>query len=146
MGQTASLGIESVLRPLTLHCTTHYPCADESTNLRAISTLREAFPERKVGFSDHTIGNVAPVAAVAVGASVIEKHCTLAKNLSGTDHVLPVTPPELVSSIRRLEVQMGSGEKAPVHEELKMRDFVQHRWAKRLRWRLLATRGVPDIL
>lgn len=115
-----------------LHCTTQYPCLDESANLAAIPALQEAFPERRVGFSDHTLGMVACLGAVALGATVIEKHFTLAKNLPGTDHVLSVTPPELaelVSSIRRLEAQLGSAEKKPVADELAIKDFVRTRWS-----------------
>ena len=116
-----------------LHCTTQYPCTDQDANLCAITTLREAFPQHKVGFSDHTIGLVAPLAAVALGATVIEKHFTLAKALPGTDHVLSVTPEELrqlASSIRRLEAQLGRAEKAPVAGERPIIQFVRTRFAK----------------
>ena len=114
-----------------LHCTTQYPCPDEDANLRAIPSLKSAFPERHVGFSDHTTGTLAAPAAVALGAVVIEKHFTLAKNLPGTDHVLSVTPPELaelVASVRRVEAQLGTVQKAPVAEELEIRDFVRNRF------------------
>ena len=116
-----------------LHCTTQYPCADEDANLHAITTLREAFPQHSVGFSDHTLGLVAPLAAVALGATVIEKHFTLAKALPGTDHVLSVTPEELrelVSSVRRLEALLGRAEKAPVAGEREIIEFVRTRFAK----------------
>ena len=114
-----------------LHCTTQYPCADEDANLGAITTLQQAFPEHMIGLSDHTIGLIAPLAAVAMGAAVIEKHFTLAKSLPGTDHVLSVTPTELaemVSSIRRLETQMGRAEKEPVAREKDILEFVRGRF------------------
>ena len=106
---------------------------DLYANLRAIRTLAEAFPERRVGYSDHTIGLLAPVLAVTLGASVIEKHFTLDHSLPGTDHVLSVTPPELeqiVSDVRTAEALLGSSEKQPLPAELAIRDFVRGRFPK----------------
>ncbi len=114
-----------------MHCTTQYPCSDENANLRAIETLRQEFPDRGVGYSDHTLGLVAPLAAVSLGATVIEKHFTLDKGLPGTDHVLSVTPDELkklVGSVRRLESMLGRGVKEPVPDEREIVDFVRSRW------------------
>jgi N,N'-diacetyllegionaminate synthase len=116
-----------------MHCTTQYPCSDENANLRAIGTLRQEFPEHSIGYSDHTLGAIAPLAAVALGATAIEKHFTLDKSLPGTDHVLSVTPEELkelVDSIRKLEAMLGSAVKAPVAEEQEIMEFVRSRWAK----------------
>ena len=92
-----------------------------------------AFPGYSIGYSDHTIGIDAAVAAVAMGAQVIEKHFTLDKDLPGTDHILSATPAELremVVRIRRVEVLLGSPIKQPVPEELQIRDFVRSRWGK----------------
>ena len=117
-----------------LHCTTQYPCEDNDANLQAITTLKRTFPEHRVGLSDHTIGTIASLAAVAMGARVIEKHFSLGKSLPGTDHVLSVTPPELaklVSSLRRLELMLGREEKAPVAKEREITDFVRSRFAQR---------------
>ena len=125
--------LRNVRRLYVMHCTTQYPCSDENANLRVIGTLRQEFPERSVGYSDHTLGAVAPLAAVALGAAAIEKHFTLDKSLPGTDHVLSVTPEELkelVASIRRLETMLGRAVKAPVAEEREIVDLVRSRWAK----------------
>ena len=116
-----------------LHCVTQYPCEDRDANLLAIRALQTAFPDHKIGYSDHTIGLAAPLAAVAMGAQAIEKHYTLAKSLPGTDHVLSVTPEEfkeMVAEIRRLEAMLGSEEKAPRASEMEIREMVRGRWAK----------------
>lgn len=96
-----------------LHCTTEYPAPIASVNLRAMLTLRDAFGVR-VGYSDHTQGIEVAVAAVALGACVIEKHFTLNRSLPGPDHQASLEPDELaamVSSIRNVEVAMGDGVK-----------------------------------
>ena len=116
-----------------LHCVTQYPLRDEDANLRAITTLQTAFPDAIVGYSDHTLGIDAAVAAVALGARVIEKHFTMDKSLPGTDHILSATPDELaemVQRIRRTEVLLGSGEKRPVSAEMEIREAVRGRWRK----------------
>ncbi|MDA1228171.1 MAG: N-acetylneuraminate synthase family protein [Chloroflexi bacterium] len=116
-----------------LHCVTEYPCEDADANLLAIDALKKAFPDYKIGFSDHTLGVIAPLAAVALGAQVIEKHYTIARTLPGTDHVLSVNPDEfrqLVKDIRRLELMLGSPEKTPAPAEMEIRDLVRTRWAK----------------
>jgi N,N'-diacetyllegionaminate synthase len=116
-----------------MQCVTQYPARDEDANLRAIRTLAEAFPDRRIGYSDHTVGLLAPVVGVALGATVIEKHFTLDRSLPGTDHVLSVTPEELdqlVRLIRAAEVLLGSAEKRPVPAELEIRDFVRRRFPK----------------
>lgn len=115
----------SVLRQGTdniilLHCTTQYPAPYEDVNLRAMQTLKQRFGY-KVGYSDHTEGIVIPIAAAAMGATVIEKHFTLDKTMEGPDHKASLEPEEfadMVQSIRRLEVAMGTGEKKPAPSEL----------------------------
>lgn len=109
-------GVEDIV---LLHCVSSYPARVEATNLRAIETLRQtlALP---VGLSDHTIGITIPVAAVALGACIIEKHFTLDKNLPGPDHRASLEPEELrqmVEAIRNVEKAMGDGVKRPTKEE-----------------------------
>jgi len=118
---------------VVMHCVTQYPLADEDANLRALQTLAAALPERRIGYSDHTIGMLAPLLAVALGAVVIEKHFTLDRSLPGTDHVLSLTPPELAELVRRVrtaETLLGSAEKRPSDAELEIRDFVRSRFPK----------------
>ena len=106
-----------------LHCNTEYPTPMGDVNLRAMETLRSTFPGLKgVGYSDHTLGIEVPVAAVAMGATVIEKHFTLDRNLPGPDHKASLEPSELaamVKSIRNIEDALGSGVKNPSASELK---------------------------
>ncbi|MFC4768240.1 N-acetylneuraminate synthase [Effusibacillus consociatus] len=104
-----------------LHCTTEYPAPFEDVNLRAMDTLATAFG-LPVGFSDHTSGIAVPIAAVARGAVVIEKHFTLDRNLPGPDHKASLEPDELkdmVRSIRQVEAALGSPLKTPAPSELK---------------------------
>lgn len=105
-----------------LHCNTEYPTPYSDANLRAMLTLKAAFPGIRVGYSDHTCGIEVSVAAVALGAAVIEKHFTLDKNMPGPDHRTSLEPAEfelLVSSIRNVEQAMGSGIKKPTESERK---------------------------
>jgi sialic acid synthase SpsE len=125
--------LEHVSDLAVLHCVTQYPLADEDANLLAVRTLAEAFPTHRVGYSDHTIGTVAPILAVALGATVIEKHFTLDRSLPGTDHVLSLTPPELeqlVRDIRASEVLLGTAGKQPTQGELAIREAVRSRFPK----------------
>lgn len=104
-----------------LHCNTEYPTPYEDVNLRAMQTLRDAFGV-KVGYSDHTRGIEVPVAAVALGASVIEKHFTLDRNMEGPDHKASLEPAELkqmVESIRHIEAALGDGRKRVSNSERK---------------------------
>ena len=104
-----------------LHCTTEYPAPYDSVNLNAMLTLKNEFGF-KVGYSDHTNGIEIPVAAVAMGACVIEKHFTLDKNMEGPDHKASLEPDELkqmVLSIRNVEVALGDGKKQPSDAEKK---------------------------
>jgi N-acetylneuraminate synthase len=103
-----------------LHCTTEYPAAPHSINLRAMATLRGAFG-LPVGFSDHSRGIHVAVAAVALGATVIEKHLTLDRALPGPDHRASIEPDELaamIASIRDVELALGDGRKVPAAEEI----------------------------
>lgn len=104
-----------------LHCNTEYPTPYEDVNLKAMKTLRDAFGV-EVGYSDHTKGIEVPIAAVAMGAAVIEKHFTLDRNMEGPDHKASLEPQELkqmVDSIRHIEAALGSGDKKPSPSEKK---------------------------
>lgn len=106
-----------------LHCHTDYPTSMRDVNLLAMLTIRDAF-KVKVGYSDHTPGIEVPVAAVALGASIIEKHFTLDKNMKGPDHRSSLEPKELktmVVAIRNVEKALGDGVKMPSAAELKNR-------------------------
>ncbi len=110
-----------------LHCTTNYPCPYEEVNLRAMQTLKSAF-NCPVGYSDHTLGISVPVAAVAMGATVIEKHFTLDRNMPGPDHKASLDPVELaamVKAIREVEAALGDGLKRPNKSEVEISKVVQ---------------------
>ena len=103
-----------------LHCVTQYPASPDSVNLRAMATLRAAFG-LPVGYSDHTAGIEISIAAVACGATIIEKHFTLDRTLPGPDHAASLEPGELgalVAAIRNVERALGRAIKAPVDVEL----------------------------
>ncbi len=98
---------------IVLHCNTEYPTPFQDVNLKAMDALRKEF-DVQVGYSDHTKGIEVPIAAVALGATVIEKHFTLDKNMEGPDHKASLEPDELkamVSAIRNIEQAIGSGVK-----------------------------------
>lgn len=121
-----------------LHCITSYPPVPEDINLRAIVTMQEVFG-CPVGYSDHTIGNDMSIAAVAVGAQIIEKHIAVSKNAPGSQDC-PVSCDErdlieLVNSIRKVEKARGSGVKEPSERELKSRE-----WARKS---VVAKRTIP---
>ncbi len=104
-----------------LHCNTEYPTPMSDVNLRAMLTIKDAFGV-EVGYSDHTLGIEVSIAAVALGATVIEKHFTLDRNLAGPDHKASLEPQELsalVSAIRNIEVALGDGIKRPSPSESK---------------------------
>lgn len=106
---------------ILLHCNTEYPTPYEDVNLKAMITLRDTFGVR-VGYSDHTKGIEVPIAAVAMGAEVIEKHFTLGHNLPGPDHIASLEPNELktmVDSIRNIEKALGNGLKIVSNSEAK---------------------------
>lgn len=135
----ATMGeIESALEVLTsagvrreqitvLHCNTEYPTPMKDVNLRAMIAIREAFGV-SVGYSDHTAGIEVSIAAVALGATVIEKHFTLDRGLPGPDHKASLEPLELksmVASIRNIEAALGDGIKRPSGSELKNRPIAR---------------------
>jgi len=104
-----------------LHCTTQYPAPIDSINLKAMNEMENIF-QLPIGLSDHSEGIMIPVAAVALGAKVIEKHFTLDKTLEGPDHVSSLNPDELsemVKKIREIEIALGDGIKTPTETELK---------------------------
>ena len=104
-----------------LHCNTEYPTPLKDVNLYAMRTMKKMFG-KKVGYSDHTKGIEVPVAAVALGACVIEKHFTLDKNMPGPDHKASLEPDELgrmVKNIRNIEIALGDGVKRVSESERK---------------------------
>jgi N,N'-diacetyllegionaminate synthase len=104
-----------------LHCNTEYPTPYEDVNLNAMLTMQKELG-LKAGYSDHTPGIEVSIAAVALGASVIEKHFTLDKNMEGPDHKASLEPTEfaaMVKAIRNIEKALGTGEKKPSPSEIK---------------------------
>lgn len=112
---------------IVLHCTSNYPARIEDSNLRAMRTMAEEFGV-PVGYSDHTPGIYVPLAAVALGACVLEKHFTLDKNLPGPDQAASLESYELkemVTGIRMIEKALGSAIKAPVKSEIEVREVAR---------------------
>lgn len=108
-------------RITVLHCNTEYPTPMADVNLRAMQTIKETFGV-KVGYSDHTVGIEVPIAAVALGAQVIEKHFTLSCSMEGPDHQASLEPQELkvmVEAIRNVEIALGNGDKNVSKSEAK---------------------------
>jgi len=122
VGKAITVLIENGVTDLTvLHCTTEYPAPFCDVNLNAMLTIKNTF-NVKVGYSDHTEGWEIPVAAVALGAAVIEKHFTLDKTMEGPDHKASLEPDELekmIASIRKVELALGDGIKHPAGSEIK---------------------------
>ncbi|NQY68226.1 MAG: N-acetylneuraminate synthase [Flavobacteriales bacterium] len=110
-----------------LHCSSQYPTVFNNVNLLAIRDLQDAF-QTQIGLSDHAIGIETSIAAIALGASIIEKHFTLDKSLTGPDHHFSLNPSELselVSKIRNVEMALGSGVKEPNEAELEIASVVR---------------------
>jgi N,N'-diacetyllegionaminate synthase len=110
-----------------LHCNTEYPTPFSDVNLKAMLQIREKF-NVQVGYSDHTNGIEVPIAAVALGATVIEKHFTLDKGMEGPDHKASLDPQELkamVGAIRHIEIAIGNGIKEPSPSEIKNKTIVR---------------------
>lgn len=124
----SSAGQKALKQKVTLlHCTTEYPAPINEINLRVIDTLHSAF-DLPVGYSDHSEGIFVPVAAVARRATVIEKHFTLDKNMTGPDHKASLEPTELtemVKAIRQVEQALGHKIKAATTSEIKNKDIVR---------------------
>ncbi len=117
-------------RLVLLHCTSLYPTPSHCANLRAIQTLEKEF-HVPVGYSDHTEGTAVGVAAVALGAQIIEKHLTLDRTLPGPDHQSSLEPAEfahLVDSIRNVESALGHGRKEPAPGERAMARVARKSW------------------
>jgi|ETNmetMinimDraft_35_1059890.scaffolds.fasta_scaffold66281_2 N-acetylneuraminate synthase/N,N'-diacetyllegionaminate synthase len=113
-----------------LHCTSLYPAPAETLNLRAMVTMAERFA-RPVGYSDHSLDDYASIAAVALGASVIEKHFTLDRSLPGPDHQASLEPHALAAMIARLRLTataLGDGEKRPAPGEIETAALVRRSW------------------
>ena len=114
-------------RITVLHCNTEYPTPMCDVNLRAMCSIRDAFGVA-VGYSDHTLGIEVPIAAVALGATVIEKHLTLDRNLAGPDHKASLEPDEfaaMVRAIRNIEQAMGDGINRPSPSESKNKSIAR---------------------
>jgi sialic acid synthase SpsE len=112
-----------------LHCVSIYPSPPEIVNLRNISTLRRAF-DVQVGYSDHSLGAAIPLAAVALGATLIEKHFTLDKKMSGWDHAVSADPPEmeyLVKEARNVQQALGSAVRTISEPQLEKRKAFRRR-------------------
>ncbi|WP_109098915.1 N-acetylneuraminate synthase [Aquimarina sp. AU58] len=110
-----------------LHCNTEYPTPMHDVNLRAMNTIKETF-NVPIGYSDHTLGIEIPIAAVALGATVIEKHFTLDKTMEGPDHKASLEPEELkamVTAIRNIENALGHGRKEPSNSEKKNKEIAR---------------------
>ncbi|WP_282048771.1 N-acetylneuraminate synthase [Maribacter aquivivus] len=104
-----------------LHCNTEYPTPMQDVNLTAMNTIKDVF-KVLIGYSDHTLGIEIPIAAVALGATVIEKHFTLDNTMDGPDHKASLEPKELkkmVTAIRNIEQALGNGVKVPSPSEVK---------------------------
>ena len=117
----AALKTISTAKITVLHCNTEYPTPFTDVNLRAMDTIKDKF-NVAIGYSDHTLGIEVPIAAVTLGATVIEKHFTLDKTLPGPDHAASLEPAELkamVTSIRNIENALGSDVKEPSNSEAK---------------------------
>ncbi len=110
-----------------LHCTSNYPAPYDEVNMNAMLTLADAFPY-KIGYSDHTNGIIIPIMAAAMGATVLEKHFTLDKNMEGPDHKASIDVAEfkeMVHSVRIIESALGDGIKIPAKSELSTRNVAR---------------------
>ena len=106
-----------------LACTSTYPCPVESLNLSRITTLKYMFPNHRIGYSGHEVGLWTTLCAVAMGATIVERHITLDRTMVGSDHAASVEPQgmiKLVKEIRNLEKAMGSGKVGPIDSELEI--------------------------
>lgn len=117
----AVLRAQSNAKITVLHCNTEYPTPFGDVNLLAMNNIKKEF-DVQIGYSDHTLGIEVPIAAVALGATIIEKHFTLDRNLPGPDHAASLEPLELIAmvkAIRHIELSLGSEIKTPSPSELK---------------------------
>ena len=126
--RTAVRHLNGIEHLYLLHCTSQYPTKDENVNLRALVTLKNEFGEHGIGYSDHSRGIEACLAAAAMGAQVLEKHFTYHTDMPGDDHAGGMTPDmlgELRRRIERIETMLGSGDKAPIEDEKLARDALR---------------------
>jgi len=135
-GMSSVEEIDSAVRILNnvdlylLHCVSEYPLPEENVNLLVMDFLRERYG-CKVGYSDHTVGILAPLAAVARGADAIEKHITISKTYFGTDHILSADGAEfklLIEYSRRINRMLGVKEKSISETEKRNQDFLRNRF------------------
>ncbi len=127
MGTLKQYGGSISPRKLTfLVCTSEYPCPPEGANLKRLNEMETNQPWFRLGLSDHTVGNTAAIMAVALGATVFEKHFTLDHSMEGPDHSWSADPGELafyVQAICQAEKMLGSGEFKPTEKELEAKKF-----------------------
>lgn len=117
-----------------LHCVSNYPTKHEEANLRVVQTLKDLF-RVPVGFSDHTVGSLIPIAAAAIGANLVEKHFTLNRNLPGPDHKFSLEPSqfkEMVENIRTVERSLGDGVKRLTKGEEKLKKLARRSLVARI--------------
>ena len=125
--------LKNIKRVVVMHCVASYPVEDEDANLRVLATLKREFPEYEIGYSDHSRGIDACVAAVALGATVLEKHFTFNVLMPGDDHAGGMTPQsqaELVRRLEHVEKMLGSGEKVLGEREKKARQIMRNRFGE----------------
>jgi N,N'-diacetyllegionaminate synthase len=118
---------QNIKKVSLLHCTSQYPAEFKDLNLLAIHTLKKSF-NLNVGYSDHSHGIMAPIAAVSMGCKIIEKHFTLSRKMKGPDHKASLEPHELenlIKEIRNLEKSFGDGKKIPRYCELNNRKMAR---------------------
>ena len=116
--EVAKCGNQNVI---LMQCTSSYPCPPESMNIKAIDTMKSAFNKLPIGISDHVIGDMVSIAAVARGANIVEKHFTLDKEMEGPDHILSMLPEEfekMIESFSIVEAALGDGIKQPAANEV----------------------------
>lgn len=129
----AKAGVEAVGAPdrlAMLHCVTAYPAPTAECNLRVIQTFRDTF-DFPIGWSDHTENDVSAIAAVAMGATILEKHLTLDRTMEGPDHQASADPAQFrayVDNVRATHIAMGDGVKVPQPSELDNRGIIRRSW------------------
>ena len=126
-----SLKYLSNTQNVVMHCVSEYPLKDKNANLLAINTLKKNFPKNEIGYSDHTIGTMAPLIAVTLGATTIEKHFTLNKKFKGTDHVLSADPKdlkEISEKIKKISKMLGKEMNRPSTMENRIKKFMRNRF------------------
>lgn len=124
----ALASIQATRHVTIMHCVSLYPTCVDEANLWAIKTLQHVYPVNSIGYSDHTLGDLAPLAAVAMGVTAIEKHITLDVRMLGPDHHMSMEPTdflEMIQKIRQLERMFGTGDKKPCEAELEIAQKVR---------------------